>query len=75
MQGEVSRYISLPGQAAAYYIGYTRIMELRQHAMDLLGDQFDIKEFHNVILGNGAMPLDILEQVVNNTIQTKLGGG
>jgi len=75
MQGEVSRYISLPGQATAYYIGYTRIMELRQHAMDLLGDQFDIKEFHNVILGNGAMPLDILEQVVNNYIQTKLGGG
>jgi uncharacterized protein (DUF885 family) len=75
LQGEVSRYISLPGQATAYYIGYTRIMELRQHAMDLLGDQFDIKEFHNMILGNGAMPLDILEQVVNNTIQTKLGGG
>jgi uncharacterized protein (DUF885 family) len=75
IQGEVSRYISIPGQATAYYIGYTKIMELRQHAMDLLGNQFDLKEFHNVILGNGAMPLDILEQLVNNTIQTKLGGG
>jgi uncharacterized protein (DUF885 family) len=75
MQGEVSRYISLPGQATAYYIGYTKILELRQRAMDLLGDQFDLKEFHNLILGSGAMPLDILEQVVNNYIQTKLGGG
>jgi uncharacterized protein (DUF885 family) len=75
MQGEVSRYISLPGQATAYYIGYTKILELRQRAMDSLGDQFDLKEFHNLILGSGAMPLDILEQVVNNYIQTKLGGG
>jgi uncharacterized protein (DUF885 family) len=75
IQGEVSRYVSVPGQATAYYIGYTKIMDLRQHAMDLLGDQFDLKEFHNVILGNGAMPLDILDQVVNIYIQTKLGGG
>ena len=75
MQGEVSRYISLPGQATAYYIGFTKILELRQLAMDKLGDQFDLKEFHNVILGNGAMPLDILEQVVNNYIQSKLEGG
>jgi uncharacterized protein (DUF885 family) len=75
IQGEVSRYISLPGQATAYYIGYTKIMELRQNAMDMLGDQFSLKEFHNIILENGAMPLDILEQVVNSYIQTKLGGG
>jgi uncharacterized protein (DUF885 family) len=74
IQGEVSRYISLPGQATAYYIGYTKIMELRQKAMDELGDQFDLKEFHNLILGSGAMPLDILEQVINNYIQNKLAG-
>lgn len=74
MQGEVSRYISLPGQATAYYIGYTKILELRQRAMDELGDQFDLKEFHNLLLGSGAMPLDILEQVMNNYIQSKLVG-
>ncbi len=75
VQGEVSRYISLPGQATAYYIGYSKILELRQQAMDELGDQFDLKEFHNLLLGSGAMPLDILEQVVDGYIQTKLSGG
>jgi len=74
MQGEVSRYISLPGQATAYYIGYTKILELRQRAMDELGSQFDLKEFHNLLLASGAMPLDILEQVMNNYIQSKLSG-
>jgi uncharacterized protein (DUF885 family) len=74
VQGEVSRYISIPGQATAYYIGYTKLMELRQQAMDKLGDQFDLKEFHNLILGSGAMPLDILEQVINDYIQNKLVG-
>jgi len=75
LQGEVSRYISLPGQATAYYIGYTKIVELRQRAMDALGDQFVLKEFHNLLLGSGAMPLDILEQVVDSYIQTRLTGG
>jgi uncharacterized protein (DUF885 family) len=75
IQGEVGRYICLPGQATAYYIGYTKLIELRQKAMDELGDQFDLKEFHNLLLGNGAMPLDILERVMNGYIQTKLSGG
>jgi uncharacterized protein (DUF885 family) len=75
MQGEVSRYISIPGQATAYYIGYTKILDLRQQAMDQLGDSFDLTEFHNLLLGSGAMPLDILEKVINNYIQTKLLGG
>jgi uncharacterized protein (DUF885 family) len=75
MQGEVSRYISLPGQATAYYIGYTKIMEERQRAKDQLGDQFNLKEFHNVLLGNGAMPLDILDQVITSYIQSKKDGG
>lgn len=75
LYSEVSRYISLPGQATAYYIGYTKILELRQQAMNELEDQFDLKEFHDLILGNGAMPLEILEQVVNQYIQTKLGEG
>jgi uncharacterized protein (DUF885 family) len=75
LQSEVSRYISLPGQATAYYIGYTRIMELRQKAMDELGDRFDLKEFHNLLLGNGAMPLGTLEQVVDDYIQFNKNGG
>lgn len=75
LQAEVSRYICLPGQATAYYIGYSKILELRQHAMDQLKDRFDLKEFHDVILGNGVMPLDILEQVVDQYIQSRLGGG
>jgi uncharacterized protein (DUF885 family) len=75
MQGEVSRYISLPGQATAYYIGYTKILEVRQRAMDELGDQFDLKEFHNILLGSSAMPLDILDQVISNYIQSKADGG
>jgi uncharacterized protein (DUF885 family) len=74
MEGEVSRYISLPGQATAYFIGYTKLLELRQRAMDKLGDKFSLKEFHNLVLGNGAMPLDILEQVVNRYIDTTLVG-
>jgi uncharacterized protein (DUF885 family) len=75
VESEISRYICLPGQATAYYIGYLRIMEVRQQAMTELGDQFDLKEFHNILLGSGAMPLDILEQVMNNYIQNKLEGG
>jgi uncharacterized protein (DUF885 family) len=75
MQGEVSRYISIPGQATAYYIGYAKILEARQRAMDEMGDQFDLKEFHNLLLGSGAMPLEILDQVISSYIQSKKDGG
>jgi uncharacterized protein (DUF885 family) len=54
-----------PGQATAYMVGMLKILEVRQKAKDALGDQFDLVEFHNVILRNGAVPLDILEQIVN----------
>jgi uncharacterized protein (DUF885 family) len=62
--------INLPGQACGYNVGYFKILELRQRAMDRLGDQFDIKAFHNVILGHGPMPLQILERVVDDWIET-----
>jgi len=75
MQGEVSRYITLPGQATAYYIGFMKILETRQKTMDELGEEFNLKEFHNVLLGNGAMPLRVLEQVVSSYIQSKADGG
>jgi uncharacterized protein (DUF885 family) len=70
---EIGRYIAWPGQATAYMVGMLKILELRQKAMDALGDAFDIKEFHRVILGTGSMPLSILEDVVQDYIDESLG--
>ena len=69
---EVSRYIAWPGQALAYKVGMLKILGLRKEAMGRLGDQFDLKEFHNILLLNGSMPLDLLEQVVHQYIEDKL---
>jgi uncharacterized protein (DUF885 family) len=69
---EVDRYVVIPAQATAYKIGMIKILELRQQAMDELGDQFDIKEFHNVVLGNGSLPLNLLERIVDDYIEAKL---
>jgi uncharacterized protein (DUF885 family) len=62
---EVERYFVLPGQALAYKIGMLRILELRAHAQTQLGSAFDIRQFHAVVLGSGALPLDILEKQVD----------
>jgi uncharacterized protein (DUF885 family) len=70
---EVERYIVLPAQATGYKIGMLKILELRQLAMDELGDQFDIKEFHHVVLGNGSVPLSVLERLVLDYIEAKKG--
>jgi uncharacterized protein (DUF885 family) len=67
----LAQIITIPGQACGYNAGRFKILELRQRAMDQLGDQFDIKEFHNVILGSGSMPLVILERVVGDWIEGK----
>jgi uncharacterized protein (DUF885 family) len=66
---EIERYIVNPGQACAYKVGQLKIIELRQQAMDALGDRFDIRQFHNVVLTNGAVPLSILEQLVEAWIE------
>ena len=58
----------IPAQATGYKIGMLKILELRQRAMDALGDDFDIKEFHNIVIGNGSLPLEILEQLVDDYI-------
>ncbi len=73
MQFEVARYIAWPGQALAYKIGMDEILRLRAKAEEELGDEFDIREFHNIILGNGAVPLEILERIVDEYIATNGG--
>lgn len=66
---EVERYFVMPGQACAYKIGQHKILELRQRAKEALGEKFDIRIFHNVILAVGCVPLTVLEEVVDQYIQ------
>ncbi len=67
-QQQIARYLVWPGQSVSYYVGFQKILELRQHAIDELGDAFDLKAFHRVVLSNGSMPLELLEQVVDQYI-------
>ena len=69
---EIERYIVMPGQATAYKIGMIKILSLRKKAKKALGDKFDLRDFHDVVLKNGAVPLDILERLVNRYIKETL---
>jgi len=74
VQAETDRYITWPGQALAYKTGELKILALRARAKQALGDQFDIRAFHDEILGGGALPLDVLEERVNDWIAAVKAG-
>jgi uncharacterized protein (DUF885 family) len=69
---EVYRYLVQPGQACSYKIGYLKLVELRERARQRLGERFDIRAFHDLVLGNGAVPLTVLEQAVDDWIAAQV---
>jgi uncharacterized protein (DUF885 family) len=70
----IERYIVMPGQATAYKIGMLKILEERERAKDELGEDFNIAEFHDVVLASGPVPLDIMEARVSDYIVSKADG-
>ena len=72
INNEVDRYIAWPGQALAYKIGQLKILELRNKAEKILGDKYDIKEFHDEVLKRGSLPLDLLEYYIDEWINFTL---
>jgi uncharacterized protein (DUF885 family) len=71
---EVDRYIGWPGQALAYKLGQMEILELRERAKRQLGAKFDIRKFHDAVLDDGPVPLDVLDQHINTWIAEQKTG-
>jgi uncharacterized protein (DUF885 family) len=69
IQGEIDRYFTDPGQATGYKIGQMKFLSLRQKAAEALGPKYDLRNFHEVVLKNGALPLDMLEAEVDAYIR------
>jgi uncharacterized protein (DUF885 family) len=72
VQSETDRYIVWPGQALGYKIGQLKIIALREYASKKLGKKFDLRGFHDEVLGAGALPLDVLEQRIHAWVKEKL---
>lgn len=70
---EVDRYIAWPGQALGYMLGALKIRELRDRARSALGDRFDIRAFHDAVLGQGALPLELLERRMGEWVDVRRG--
>lgn len=68
---EVDRYVSIPGQALGYMVGALKIEELRDQAKGKLGAKFDLRRFHNAVIDQGALPLDVLEEVIDEWVASE----
>ncbi len=73
VQSETDRYISWPGQALGYKIGQLEILKLRQDAKDQLGDKFKLSDFHDQVLGAGALPMDVLSDRIHEWAAAEKG--
>jgi uncharacterized protein (DUF885 family) len=71
VRAEINRYLVQPGQATSYKMGHLKILSIRTDAKERLGEHFDIRAFHDVVLGNGALPLLVLEQVVDEWVAVR----
>jgi uncharacterized protein (DUF885 family) len=69
IETEVDRYIAWPGQALSYKMGQMKILELRERAQRELGPKFDLRKFHDAVLDQGPLPLDVLETEISDWIQ------
>jgi uncharacterized protein (DUF885 family) len=74
-RAEIDRYISWPGQALSYKLGELKIWELRRRAETALGDGFDLRAFHDAVLGNGELPLSMLDTEIDRFIDRSLDSG
>jgi uncharacterized protein (DUF885 family) len=74
VQSETNRYMAWPGQALAYKTGQLEILKLRQYAQDQLGDKFKLSDFHDQVLGAGALPLDVLSTRIREWVAAQKSG-
>ena len=70
---EIERYIVWPAQATSYKMGMLKILELRDRAINKMGDKFDLKKFHSLVLNQGIVPLFILEDLIDEWIKAEVG--